>query len=116
MTYTTAFTREYRSERVAYIAVDGRLTQSDGVTEFARLVQDTLLQRQRIVVDLADVPYIDSSGLAELVHGYSVARAKGGAMKLLRPRGRVDSLLRLTRLVDSFEIYEDEQVAMASFA
>lgn len=115
MACKTGFTKQHRGEAVAYIAVDGRITQGDGVTEFAHVVQETAQVRPRIVINLEKVLYIDSAGLAELVHGYAVARAQGGALKLLRPRGRVDMLLRLTRLWNSFEIFESEQEALASF-
>ncbi len=115
MACRTGFTQNHRGESVAYIAVDGRITQGDGVTEFAYLLRETALVRPRILVDLEKALYIDSAGLAELVQGYSVARAHGGKLKLLRPRGRVDMLLRLTQLHQSFEIFEDEHEALASF-
>lgn len=115
MTFTTAFTKENQGEPVACIVVDGNLTQRDGVQQLAGLMQETLRQQPRILVDLSEVPYIDSAGLAELVHGYTSARSHGGTVKLLRPSGRVDSLLRLTQLHQSFEIYEDEREALASF-
>ena len=115
MAYKTGFTKQHCGDAVACIAIDGRITQSDGVTEFAHVVRETAQERPRILVNLENVLYIDSAGLAELVHGYTLARAQGRALKLLRPRGRVDMLLRLTRLWNSFEIFESERDAVASF-
>lgn len=70
----------------------------------------------RIIVDLAEVSYIDSAGLATLVSLYTSARRQGGDVKLLRLTNRVRGLLQITRLSTVFEIYDDLEAAKKSFA
>jgi anti-sigma B factor antagonist len=70
----------------------------------------------RIIVDLAEVNYIDSAGLATLVSLYTSARRQGGDVKLLRLTNRVRGLLQITRLSTVFEIYDDLDAARKSFA
>lgn len=70
----------------------------------------------RIIVDLAEVNYIDSAGLATLVSLYTSARRQGGDVKLLRLTNRVRGLLQITRLSTVFEIYDDLEAAQKSFA
>jgi anti-sigma B factor antagonist len=69
----------------------------------------------RIIVDLAEVNYIDSAGLATLVSLYTSARRQGGDVKLLRLTNRVRGLLQITRLSTVFEIYDDLEAAQKSF-
>jgi len=116
MACTTEFSTQWRREQsVAFVAVDGRLTLADGATEFAWFLRQVLERGSRVVVDLSAVPNIDSTGLAELVCGYVAAQSRGGAIKLLRPQQRVAMLLRMAQLHRSFEIFEDEAAAIASF-
>ena len=69
----------------------------------------------RIIVDLAEVTYIDSAGLATLVWVYTSARKQGGDVKLLRLTKRVRDLLQITRLSTVFEIYDTLESAQKSF-
>ena len=71
--------------------------------------------RTSIVVDLAKVDYMDSSGLGELIAGYVAARDAGGALKLMRPPKRVQILLDVTNLIKIFETFGNEAAAVASF-
>ena len=69
----------------------------------------------RVVVDFSAVPYIDSSVLGQLVHGYSLLKKKGGGLKLLNPSPRILDLLSLTRLITIFEIHKDRGEAINSW-
>lgn len=69
----------------------------------------------RVVVDFTSVPYIDSSVLGQLVHGYSMMKKQGGALKLLNPSQRILDLLSLTRLITIFEIFQSSEEALASW-
>ena len=66
-------------------------------------------------LNLADVDFIDSDGMGELVRCHSVVRQRGGEMKLVRVNKRVLDLLQVTRLNTLFEIYLEEQVALQAF-
>ena len=69
----------------------------------------------RVVIDLGNVPYMDSSGLGDLVHAYATTTKAGGTLKLMRPTTRLRDLLTITKLVTVFDTYEDERAALASF-
>ena len=81
-----------------------------------RRIVHPLDQGQRsILVDLGDVPWINSTGLGILIAAHSTISKAGGTMKLSRVAKRVDSILMVTRLSMIFESYEDEAQALASF-
>lgn len=71
---------------------------------------------KKILLNLAGISYIDSSGLGELVTGLTVVVKQGGALKLLRPAERVKALLRITSLDTLFQVFDDEDAAVRSFA
>jgi anti-sigma B factor antagonist len=71
--------------------------------------------KTKIVLNLAKVTYIDSSGLGELVAGFSTLKANNGALKLERVPGKVVDLMTITKLYTVFEIYEEEIDAVYSF-
>ncbi len=69
----------------------------------------------RVVVDLSEVPYIDSSVLGQLVHGFTLLKKEGGALKLVNPSRRVMDLLKLTRLITIFDVFKSREEAIASW-
>lgn len=81
-------------------------------TTVRKLLDD---QRTRILLNLADVDYIDSSGIGELVSAYTTAKGRGGELKLLHLTKKVHDLLQLTKLFTVFEVYSDESTALKSF-
>ena len=102
---------------VTLVAASGRITLGEEVTS----LRDQILKlaasgRNKIVLNLADVSYVDSSGMGELVSVYSSVRNQGGMLKLLNLTKRVQDLLRMTKLSTLFEVFEDEAVAVRSFA
>ena len=68
-----------------------------------------------ILLNLADVDYIDSSGIGELVSAYTAVRSKGGELKLLHLTKKVHDLLQITKLFTVFEVFSDEPSAIGSF-
>ena len=99
------------------LSVVGDMTlNGSGATMIADKVRSEMVQGQnRFVLDLGHVRYVDSAGLGELVHAFSAARNRGGAMKLLNVTKRVNDLLVLTRLLTVFECFDSEDAAVASF-
>ena len=68
-----------------------------------------------ILLDLEKVSYIDSSGLGELVAGYSSIEKNGGEMKIVKLSQRVTELMTITKLVTVFDIFDDQDTALKSF-
>jgi anti-sigma B factor antagonist len=102
---------------VTVIDVSGRITLGEGSSAIRDEVRGLATSGTRkILLNLEEVAYIDSSGIGELVAGFtSVARA-GGTMKLLNPTPRVKDLLRITTVNTIFDVHEDEAHAVRSFA
>ncbi len=101
---------------VSVVDLSGRITIGEGDMVLRERVQELLENGQRqILLNLEKVPYMDSSGIGELIAGYKHANEKSGSLKLLNPSDRVDELLRLTRLHEVFDTFRDEQAALGSF-
>ena len=100
---------------VAIVRITGRVTLTEGTPEFDDVLQRLVQQGHvRIVLDLADVPYIDSTALGSLLRTHATVSRRGGAMKLLNVKGHVRELLELTRLLAVFEAFDSEADAIAS--
>ena len=73
-------------------------------------------QRKKILLNLADVNYIDSSGIGELVSAYTTVKNQGGELKLLNLTKKVHDLLQITKLYTVFDVKDDETAAVKAFA
>jgi anti-sigma B factor antagonist len=101
---------------VNILDLSGRITLGEGSVQLRDAIRDLISKGQnRILLDLGDVNYIDSSGLGELVSAYTSAKNQGAALKLLKLNKKVHDLLQLTKLYTVFDIYDDEASAIASF-
>jgi len=102
---------------VTVIDVSGRITLGEGSSAFRDEVRGlTAGGTRKILVNLGEVAYIDSSGIGELVAGFTSVTRAGGTMKLLNPTPRVRDLLRITTVNTIFDVHEDEAQALRSFA
>ena len=101
---------------VTVLDLSGRITLGEGSVQLRDAIRDLIAKGQkRILLDLGEVNYIDSSGLGELVSAYTTAKNQGAALKLLKLTKKVHDLLQLTKLYTVFDIYDDEASAIASF-
>ena len=101
---------------VTVIDVSGRITLGDGSSAIGDEVRNlTAGGNTKILLNLGEVPYIDSSGIGELIAGFTSAAKAGGTLKLLNPTKRVKDLLRMTNLNSVFAVHEDEAHAVRSF-
>lgn len=101
---------------IVVIDVRGRITFGDGSAALRQLVRDSLEQGHRkIMFNLREVGYIDSSGLGELVKSYTTVRSQGGDLKLVEVSQRVLDLLHMTKLHLVLEIEPDEASAVHAF-
>ena len=101
---------------VAVVDFSGKITLGEGSAVLRKTVRD-LIERghRKILLNLADVDYIDSSGIGELVSAYTSVRSASGEMKLLQLTKRVHDLLQITRLFTVFDVQSDEDAAVRSF-
>jgi anti-sigma B factor antagonist len=101
---------------VTVVDVAGRITLGDGTNTLRDAMEGLVAGGGRkVLLNLADTSYIDSSGFGELVSGYTSLRRAGGSLKLLNPTQRIKSLLDMTNLSAIFEVHDDEARAVQSF-
>ena len=106
---------EHQAEGVTVLALKGRITVGE-VTPVREKITHLLAEgRNKIVLDLANVDYIDSTGLGNVVISYTQVQKTGGALKLLHLNKRNVELLALTRLHTIFEVFAEETDAVNSF-
>jgi anti-sigma B factor antagonist len=99
------------------VDVAGRITLGEGSSALRDLVREMVGKGQKkILLNLGDVSYIDSSGIGELVSGFTTVTNNGGEMKLLNLNKRVKDLLQITKLYTVFDVHEDEAGAIRAFA
>jgi anti-sigma B factor antagonist len=102
---------------VTILDLSGRITLGEGSVVLRDQIRELLAKDQKnILLNLADVTYIDSSGIGELVSAYTAVRNKGGELKLLNLTKKVHDLLQITKLYTVFDIKDDEAAAVAAFA
>jgi anti-sigma B factor antagonist len=102
---------------VVVIDMKGKITLGDG-DELLRDKVNSLVNQgyKKLVLNLADVPYIDSAGLGEIVRTYTTVSRQGGALKLLNLTKRISDLLAITKLLTVFETFDSEADAVQSFS
>ncbi len=100
---------------VTILQMRGRITLGEGASLMREAIRHSLNHNSRVIIDLAEVTYIDSTGLGELVGGWVSARNRGADIKLLHLKSQIKDLLQVTKLLTVFECFEDQAVAIASF-
>ena len=107
-------TRQVNS--ITIVDLSGRITLGEGSVLLRDMVRDLVTKGQRkILLNLGDVTYIDSSGIGELVSAFTTVRNQGGDLKLLNLTKKVHDLLQITKLYTVFDVKDDEAAAVAAF-
>ena len=102
---------------VTIVDLSGKITLGEGGLTLRDEVHKLLATgSKKIILNLADVNYIDSSGLGELVSAYTAVKNAGGELKLLNLTSKVRDMLVITKLVTVFDVKDDEATAVSSFA
>src|SRR5213595_3973317 len=102
---------------VVVLDLKGRITLGEGDELLKDKVNSLINQgRKKIVLNLADVPYVDSAGLGEVVRTYTTVSRQGGSLKLLALTKRITDLLAITKLLTVFETFDSEDEAVRSFS
>lgn len=101
---------------VTIIDIEGKILLGEGDVEIKKTVDDFLGSgRRNIILNLAKVPYIDSAGLGEMIRCFTAVRKAGGELKLLSPNQRLKDLFTITKLLNVFDLYNEESAALQSF-
>ena len=101
---------------VTILDLSGRITLGEGSVTIRDAVRDVLAKgSKKILLNLGDISYIDSSGIGELVSGFTAVRNRGGELKLLNLTKKINDLLQITKLFTVFDIYTDESTGVNSF-
>ena len=102
---------------VTVVDIEGRITLGEG----SSLLRDELrhlisTNRRKILINLADVTYMDSAAVGQLVAGFTTVTNQGGQLKLLKLNKHVKKILEMTKISGIFEAYDDESAAVMTFA
>jgi anti-sigma B factor antagonist len=102
---------------ITIVDLSGRITLGEGSVVLRDTIKDLLGKGQKkILLNLGDVSYIDSSGIGELVSAFTSVRNQGGELKLLNLTKKVHDLLQITKLYTVFDVKDDEATAIGAFA
>jgi anti-sigma B factor antagonist len=101
---------------VVILDLNGRITLGEEVAALRDAIRDLMEHGNiKILVNLGDVPYIDSSGLGQLVGSFATVTNRGGQLKLLNLQKKLHELMQVTKLITVFETYDSEPAALRSF-
>ena len=102
---------------VTVVDVAGRITLGEGSSALRDALRELVSGGlKKILLNMGELSYIDSSGIGELVSGFTSVANQGGQLKLLNLTKRVKDLLQITKLYTVFEVYDEEAAAIRSFA
>ncbi len=103
-------------DSVIVVDVSGRITLGEGCSQLRELIREQLGKgKKSVLLNLAEVTYIDSSGIGELVSAFTAVSNQGGQLKLLNLTKKVHDLLQITKLYTVFDVHDDEAKAVGSF-
>ena len=101
---------------VTILDMDGKITIGEGSVALRTAIRRLLEEgKKKILLNLAKVNYIDSSGIGELVSSYTAIGKESGQLKLLNLTQKLEDLLTITKLLTVFDVYDSEEEALASF-
>lgn len=102
---------------VTILDIHGKITIGEGSAEIRKRVRDLLgAGHKKLLLNLGDVSYVDSSGIGELVSSFTTVTNQGGDLKLLNLTRKLRELLAITKLLTVFDVFDDEDKAVASMA
>lgn len=108
---------ERQAGDVTILDLEGKVTIGEGSVALRNAIRRLLGEgKNKILLNLAGVGYIDSSGIGELVSSFTAVNKEGGTLKLLNLTQKIQDLLAITKLLTVFDVYEDEGSALSSYA
>ncbi|MEN8152560.1 MAG: STAS domain-containing protein [Acidobacteriota bacterium] len=105
-----------KNGEVVVLDIKGKILLGEGIDELRKTI-DTVLEENetKLLLNFESVPYLDSTGLGEVVRSYTSVKNKGGVVKIVNLTNKVKDLLSVTKLITVFETFEDEEKAIDSF-
>ena len=101
---------------VVVLDLKGKILIGDGIDVLRDSINGTINENEtKVLLNFAEVPYLDSTGLGEVVRSYTSIKKAGGVVKIVNLTNKVKDLLSVTKLITVFETFEDEDKAAASF-
>jgi anti-sigma B factor antagonist len=101
---------------VVVVEVSGKITLGEGDVKLRDSIHELLNKKKnKIVLDLGNVSYIDSAGIGELISAYTAAKRNNAQLKLVNLTKKIQDLLQVTQLLTVFEVYKSENDAIKSF-
>jgi anti-sigma B factor antagonist len=108
--------KERQVGEVTILDLSGKITIGEGSVQLRETVRRLLDEsKKKILLNLGDVSYVDSSGIGELVSSYTTTNNNGGQLKLLNLTRKIQDLLMITKLLTVFETFDSEDAAVSSF-
>ena len=105
-----------KTESVAIIDLSGKLMGGPDADVFKETIRGLIQEGyKKVLVNLAHVPWVNSTGLGILIAGYTTLKREGGTLKLTHVTDRIESILMITKLGTIFESFSDEEVALKTF-
>jgi anti-sigma B factor antagonist len=109
--------KERQAGDVTILDLSGKITIGEGSVQLREAVRKLLDEgKKKVLLNLGDVSYVDSSGIGELVSSFTTTNTQGGRLKLLSLTKKIHDLLQITKLLTVFETYDSEADAVASFS
>lgn len=108
--------KERQAGDVTVLDMDGKITIGEGSVALRSAIRRLLEEgKKKILLNLAGVGYIDSSGIGELVSSFTAINKEGGQLKLLKLTQKLQDLLAITKLLTVFDVYDEESEALSSY-
>ena len=108
---------ERQAGDVTVLDLEGKVTIGEGSVTLRNAIRRLLGEgKNKILLNLAGVGYIDSSGIGELVSSFTAVKKEGGTLKLLNLTQKIQDLLAITKLLTVFDVYDSEADALSSFS
>jgi anti-sigma B factor antagonist len=101
---------------VLILDLHGKILMGEGIEELRDTINNAINEKElKLLLNFADVPYLDSTGLGEVVRSYTSVKKAEGVVKIVNLTNKVRDLLSVTKLITVFDSFEDESKAIASF-
>ena len=105
-----------KKSNVLILDLKGKILFGDGIEELRTAINNAIKENEKnLLLNFAEVPYLDSTGLGEVVRSYTTVKKEGGTVKIVNLTNKVKDLLTVTKLITVFEAFENEDDAIKSF-